>query len=172
MEEEEPESAEELYPSLVNELESLQGEFAQLGELQEMERTYAQRVVESLKQIQEEVDVAIPVEAEALSSYSSVVKEAYLLPDAVLMLVKGDGSSESRPLIKFPPELILSVLQAATPQLKKIIGRKRKRVGERVRLLEKILKGLKKAEAVLASGAQGHTAEAEPDAITAALEEG
>lgn len=152
---------------LISELEELQSEFSQLSELAELERSYALRVVEALKAIQTEVDVAIRLDPEALRGYKGSVREVYLLPEAVLMLAYEGGGSESRPLSKFPSEVVLSVLQAAAPELRKQISQRRRQVGARVHLFERILKGLKRAEALLA---HEEAEEEGTDAVRAALE--
>jgi hypothetical protein len=130
---------------IISELRNMQGEFAQLSELEEMERNYAEKLVDSLKVIQSVVDEPIPVERASLGPRYKYVKEAYLASDAVVVLMNASGIHSALPLARFKSSEILSIVQSATPQLKKVIAQKRKDTGDRVELLERILKEIKKA---------------------------
>ena len=58
--------------SIVDDLTELQSEFAQLSELDEMERNYTRKLIESLKVLQSQVDVALPLQKESLGpAYSN-----------------------------------------------------------------------------------------------------
>jgi len=131
--------------SMVADLTSLQSEFAQLSELDEMERNYTRKLIESLKVLQSEVDVALPLSREALGPAYSEAKEAYLASDCVVVVVGSEGSKRSIPLSHFEPKYVLSVVKEATPVLAKMISERRKEVGARVDVLERILKEVKKA---------------------------
>jgi hypothetical protein len=131
--------------SIVNDLNSLQSEFAQLSELDEMERNYTRKLIDSLKMLQSEVDAAMPLRKESLGPAYSNAKEAYLASDCVVVVVGEDGSKTSIPLTKFEPKYVLSIIKEATPALASIISERRKDVGSRVDLLERILKEVKKA---------------------------
>lgn len=135
----------ELSGSIVNDLTSLQSEFAQLSELDEMERNYTRKLIESLKLLQSEVDVALPLQKESLGPAYSATKEAYLASDCVVVVVGADDRKRSIPLSHFDPKYVLSIVKEATPVLAQIISEKRKEVGSRVDLLERILKEVKKA---------------------------
>ena len=131
--------------SIVADLTSLQSEFAQLSELDEMERNYTRKLIESLKMLQSEVDAAMPLQKESLGPAYSNAKEAYLASDCVVVVVAMDDSKTSLPLARFEPKYVLSIVKEATPALAKIISERRKDVGSRVDLLERILKEVKKA---------------------------
>ena len=131
--------------SIVDDLTSLQSEFAQLSELDEMERNYTRKLIESLKMLQSEIDVALPLAKESLGPAYSAAKEAYLASDCVVVVVGTDGGTRSIPLTHFEPKYVLSVVKEATPALAKMISERRKEVGSRVDLLERILKEVKKA---------------------------
>jgi hypothetical protein len=131
--------------SIVDDLTSLQSEFAQLSELDEMERNYTRKLIESLKILQSEVDVAMPLKKESLGPAYSASKEAYLASDCVVVVVGDDDSKRSIPLTHFESKYVLAIVKEATPALAKIISEKRKEVGSRVDLLERILKEVKKA---------------------------
>lgn len=131
--------------SIVDDLTSLQSEFAQLSELDEMEGNYTRKLIESLKILQSEVDMALPLQKESLGPAYSKAKEAYLASDCVVIVVGEEDGKRSIPLSSFEPRYVLSVVKEATPALAKIISEKRKEVGGRVDLLERILKEVKKA---------------------------
>jgi len=131
--------------SIVDDLTSLQSEFAQLSELDEMERNYTRKLIESLKILQADVDVAIPLSKAALGPAYSEAKEAYLASDCVVVVVRADGAKTSVPLTHFESKYVLSIVKEATPALAKTISERRKEVGARVDLLERILKEVKKA---------------------------
>jgi hypothetical protein len=131
--------------SIVEDLTSLQSEFAQLSELDEMERNYTRKLIESLKMVQSEANVAIPLKKESLGPAYSYAKEAFLASDCVVVVIGEDDSKSSIPLTRFEPKHVLSIVREATPALNRIISERRKDVGSRVDVLERILKEVKKA---------------------------
>ena len=131
--------------SIVEDLTSLQSEFAQLSELDEMERNYTRKLIESLKVVQSEANAALPLKRESLGPAYSYAKEAYLASDCVVIVVGEDDSKTSVPLTRFEPKHVLSIVREATPALNKMISERRKDVGSRVDVLERILKEVKKA---------------------------
>ena len=130
---------------IVNDLTSLQSEFAQLSELDEMERNYTRKLIDSMKMLQSEVDEAMPLQKESLGPAYSNAKEAYLASDCIVVIVGMDDVKSSVPLTRFEPKYVLTIIKEATPALAKIISERRKDVGSRVDLLERILKEVKKA---------------------------
>jgi len=130
---------------IVNQLTALQSECAQLSELDEMERNYTRKLVDSLKALQVGIDTALPLHIASLGNYYSKAKAAYLASDSVVVIEVDDGKTLSVPLSRFAPRDVLAIVQDTTPELGRIISEKRKEVGSRVELLEKILKELKKA---------------------------
>ena len=134
---------------VVAELRDIQGEFAQLSELDEMEHNYALKLVDQLKQIQSVVDSVVPLAKESLPEEYSRAKEAYLTVDAVMVLVDEKGNHTSVPLSRLEPNQILSTVTQVTPILKKAIAEKRRATGDRVEVLEKILREVKKASSSL-----------------------
>ena len=62
--------------SIIAELKELQGEHAQLTELEEMERDYAEKLNNALKEDQSAVDEVIPLERAALGPAYRYAKEA------------------------------------------------------------------------------------------------
>ena len=140
-----PDLSAEVSGSIVDDLTSLQSEFAQLSELDEMERNYTRKLIESLKVLQSDVNEAMTLAKESLGPAYSNAKEAYLASDCVVVVVGEDDRKSSIPLAQFEPRYVLSIVKEATPALAKIISERRKEVGSRVDLLERILKEVKKA---------------------------
>jgi hypothetical protein len=134
---------------VVAELRDIQGEFAQLSELDEMEHNYALKLVDQLKQIQSVVNSVVPLAKESLPEEFSRSKEAYLTVDAVMVLVDEEGKHTSVPISRLEPNQILSIVTQVTPVLKKAIAEKRRATGERVDVLERILREVKKASSSL-----------------------
>lgn len=115
-----------------------------LTELYEKEKSYGQKLAEMMKALQGEVDSTIPIRPEAIGDGCS---EAFLVSEAVVVLVDHNGNRISRPLYKLPAATIVSVIEECTPELRRLLFEKRKTEGNRVRSLERVLKELKKAQA-------------------------
>ena len=122
----EEKSAPDSGDSIIAELKELQGEHAQLTELEEMERDYAEKLINALKEVQSGIDEVIPLEKTALGPAYRYAKEAYLGKEAVVILMNNTGISTALPLSKFKSPEILSIVQSATPPVKKGISLKRK----------------------------------------------
>lgn len=147
----------------------MQGEYAQLSELEEMERNYAGKLVESLKAIQSVVEDPIPIEKAALGPKYRYVKEAFLASDAVVVMFNNTGISSAIPLSRFKSSEILSVVQSTTPHLKKVIATKRRETGDRVELLEKILKEMKKTGGAIGRPTPQYQAPQEEDLVSSSI---
>ena len=130
--------------SIFADLKEVQGEYVQLSELEEMERDYAEKLVGAMKEVQGAVDEVVPIERAALGPSFRYAKEAYLGSAAVVILLNTSGISSAIPLTKFKSGEILSIVQSVTPHLKKAIALKRKETAQRVELLERIFKEMKK----------------------------
>jgi len=154
---------------IVSELREIQGECAQLSELEEMERNYANKLVESLKSVQTVVEEPIPIEKPALGAKYRYAKEVFLASDAVVVMFNNSGISSALPLSRFKSNEILSIVQSVTPHLKKIIALKRKETGERVELLERILKEMKKTGAAAKRPINEFRAPEEEDLVSSSI---
>lgn len=154
---------------VVSGLKEIHGEFAQLSELGEMERDYAQKLVDSLRLLQSVIDNVIPIAKEALGDRFAYVQEAFLASDAVLLMRDSNGELFSMPLSRLDSSEILSIVQEVTPSLKKLISDKRRETGERVEILERILKELKKVSAPIKGREAKDSKEIEEDIVSASL---
>ncbi len=118
-----------------------------------------------MKILQSEVDVALPLQKENLGPAYSKAKEAYLASDCVVIVVGADDGKSSIPLTHFESKYVLSIVKEATPTLAKIISERRKEVGSRVDLLERILKEVKKAGNMAKSTERSAPQAAEEDLV-------
>lgn len=155
--------------SIISELKDVQAETSQLSELEEMEHDYAEKLVQALKEVQGAVDEVIPIERAALGPSYRYAKEAFLGSDAVVILLNNSGVSASIPLTKFKSSDILAIIQSATPHLKKAIAVKRKETAERVELLERILKEMKKTGSSVKRQAPEYHASVEEDLVSSSI---
>ncbi len=157
--------------TVVSQLRDIQGEFAQLSELEETEANHARKLVDSLRLIQSAVNDVVPLSISSLGDGYANAKDAYLAADCVVVITKPDGSRETRPLSELGSSEILAIVQDVTPLLKKLIMEKRKAASDRVELLERILKELKKAGSSLRQG-RPQTESAEQDLVSNSLASG
>jgi hypothetical protein len=140
---EEEKITEEAGSTLVESLRDIQSEYMLLEDLYEKEKDYSMRLSEMMKQLQFEVDSTIPIRPQAIGQ---PCKEAYLVSEAVVVLVDDKGNKISRPLYKLPPNVIVSVIQECAPELRRLIAEKRRETITRVKALERVLREMKKAE--------------------------
>ena len=135
--------------TVISQLRDLQGEFAQLSELDEMEHNYAQKLVDSFKLLQSVAENVIPLRSDAIGNKYGKVTKAFMAADCVVVMTDDEGDTKALPLARFRSNEILTIVQDATPHLKKIITEKKRATSERVEVLERILKELKKAGSTL-----------------------
>jgi Sec-independent protein translocase protein TatA len=69
--------------------------------------------------------------------------------EAVVVSFDMNGGMSSRPLYRFSPGMIISIIEECTPELRRLISAKRLEESNKVRSLERVLKELKKAQATL-----------------------
>ena len=135
---------------LVDQLTSIQTEYAQLSELDEMERNYVLKLIDSLKALQSGIDTAITLHVAALGIFRSKAKEAYLGSDGVV-IVKEEGEEKpiSVPLARFAAKDVLAIIKDATPEIARVVSERRREIGARVELLERVLKEMKRAGGIM-----------------------
>lgn len=155
MSDDDKEKADSQAEGFVDQLRQIQGEFLQLTDLYERERDYSQKLAELMRALQYEVDVTIPLTVDSIGSTFINASEGYLVSDSVVVAIDPSGATMSKPLSLLPPEIIISIVEDCTPQLKKLISEKRKRTARRVNSLEKVVKELKKAQATFKQSRTG-----------------
>ena len=135
--------------NFVDQLRDIQGEYLMLSELYEKERVYGRKLAETMRLLQYEVDVTIPINKEylAMPEGSTPIKEAFMASESVVIMIDEEDNKVSRPLDRFPPDVILSIIQDCTPELKRLISERRRNASIKVSSLEKVLRELKKAQA-------------------------
>jgi len=144
--------------SFTDSLRDIQGEYIMLTELYEKEKSYGQKLSDMMKTLQDEVDSTIQIRPDAIGEQC---KEAYLVSEAVVVLVDNAGNRISRPLFRLPASTIVSVIEECTPELRRLLFEKRKSESGKVRSLERVLKELKKAEATFKQSRRDETEEEE-----------
>ena len=156
---------------IISELKALQGEFAQLSELEEMEHDYAEKLVQGLKEVLTSVEGVVPLERAALGPAYRYAKEAFLGGEAVVIVMNNSGISTAIPLSKFRSVEVLAIVQSAIPHLKKALSQKREETSERVDLLDRILKEMKRAGTTAKRQTQQREApaEAEEDLVSSSI---
>jgi len=137
-------------------LRDIQGEYIMLTELYEKEKSYGQKLADMMKTLQYEVDSTIPIRPDAVGEQC---KEAYLVSEAVVVLVDNNGNRISRPLYRLPAATIVSVIEECTPELRRLLFEKRRSESNKVRSLERVLKELKKAQATFKQSRREETEE-------------
>ena len=128
----------------VDSLREIQGEYIMLGELYEKEKSYGQKLSELMRTLQFEVDSTIPIRPAALGQ---ACRAAYLVSEAVVVVFDMNGGMTSKPLYTMPPNVIISIIEECTPELRRLISEKRVAESGKVKSMERVLKELKKAQA-------------------------
>ncbi len=147
--------------SFVDELRDIQGEYLMLSELYEKEKSYGRKLAETMRLLQYEVDVTIPINKDYLTDGMTPLREAFLASEAVVITIDEEGNKSSRPLERFTPEVILSIIQDCTPELKRLITERRRSAVLKVNSLEKVLRELRKAQATFKQSRTDEMAEEE-----------
>jgi Sec-independent protein translocase protein TatA len=124
-------------------LREIQGEYIMLTELYEKQKSYGQKLSEMMRALQFEVDSTIQIRPEALGE---PCRAAYLVSEAVVVVFDKNGGMSSKPLYRFPANVIVAVIEECTPELRRLISEKRLTETNKVRSLERVLKELKKAQ--------------------------
>src|SRR2546426_5280338 len=126
--------------TFVDQLRDIQGEYLMLSELYDKQRAYGHKLAETMRLLQFEVDVTIPLNKEMLSESSRPLKEAFLASEAVVIMVDEDDNRISRPLDRFSPAMTLSIIQDCTTKLKRQMSEKRQSTSSKVLSVEKYLR--------------------------------
>ncbi len=130
--------------NFVDSLREIQGEYIQLAELYERQKTYGQKLWEMMRALQYEVDATIPIRADVMGDGYTA---AYLVSEAVVIAFDKSRNMTSSPLYRLPPNVLITVIEECTPELRRLISEKRRTETNKVRSLERVLKELKKAQA-------------------------
>jgi hypothetical protein len=123
----------------------LQGRYSSLVELYEKQRSYGQKVSELLSALQQEVDAIIQIPARVVGEPYTA---AYLASDAVIVMFDVTRDMTSKPLRSFPAPKIVAIVQACTPELKRLISEKEKSENVNLRSLERVARELEEAQAM------------------------
>ena len=91
-----------------------------------------------------ELDIAIPLSSDALSTTFADVQEGWLSPDSTVVVTDSSGGKKSIPLQDLPPHTIASILQECAIRMNEVLSHKLDRVGRSIDLLEKAVQELSK----------------------------
>src|SRR5690349_6720908 len=83
--------------SFVDQLREIQGEYLMLSELYQKERSYGERLADTMRLLQYEVDATIPLNTDILMT-SRPLKEAFLASESVVVMIDTQDNKLSRPL--------------------------------------------------------------------------
>lgn len=134
---------------LVREMRDTQSEAAQLSEVEELEYTQAQKLVESMKVLQGSVETAINIRPQSLGEPLVHSRQSIIGSDAVIIGLDADGKPFSKPLSSLRPQDILAVVQEWTPKLREKILERKKESESRLYLIEKALHEFKEGASAI-----------------------
>ncbi|MDV3243925.1 MAG: hypothetical protein LYZ66_01970 [Nitrososphaerales archaeon] len=162
---------EKVDPSLlVREMRDTQSEAAQLSEIEELEYTQAQKLVESMKVLQESVETAINIRPQSLGEPLLHSRQAIIGSDAVIIGLDVDGKPFSKPLSSLHPRDILAVVGEWTPRLREKILERKKESENRLYLIEKALHQFKEGASAIKDSRKQFLESVESDLVRDTLE--
>lgn len=127
----------------IDELRAIQSQYRELSDLHEKQKIYAEQLSEIVRALQREADATIPLRPNILSEQCSA---AYLVSDAVVVMFDIHREMTSKPLSKFPPSVVVSVIEECASELGRQLRKKRESENEKVETLEKVLREISKAQ--------------------------
>jgi len=130
--------------NLIEGLLDIQRQYLALANLYEKQNLYTQRLAELIKALLHEADATIPITPQTIGDK---VTAAYLVSDAVVVMVDVSRRMTSRPLQSFPPNVIVAVIEESTKELGRLISEKRRAETEKVDSLERVFTELSRAQA-------------------------
>jgi len=114
----------------------------QLSEYLVAEESTIERICRFLERILSELDLSIVIPQKAMPTIKRS-KEIILNPECHLIIVREDGTIESKSLNNYPPETILAVVWALIPRLREEVSAYLRKVSVRLNFLEMIEEELK-----------------------------
>jgi len=130
--------------NLIEGLLDIQRQYLALANLYERQNLYTQRLAELIKSLLHEADATIPISPQVIGEK---ITAAYLVSDAVVVMVDLNRRMTSRPLQSFPANVIVSVIEESTKELGRLISEKRRAETEKVDSLERVFTELSRAQA-------------------------
>ena len=155
---------------LVREMRDAQSEAAQLSEIEELEYAQAQKLVESMKVLQESVEPAINIRPQSLGEPLLHSKQAIIGSEAVIIGLDGEGKPFSKPLASLRPADILAVVEEWTPKLREMLVERKKESENRLYLIEKVLHEFKEGASAIKESRKQFYESVESDLVRDTLE--
>jgi len=116
-------------------LTSIQDQYQRLADLKEKQKTLTFHLSEMTKTLLREVDSLILIPNAALKERCSA---AYLVSEAVVVIFDVPREMRSRPLRSFPTDTIVSILEACSPEIERLIREKCRSEAVKVSALERV----------------------------------
>ena len=129
-------------PGYLDELREIQNQYRELSDLHDRQKVYAEQLSEIVRALQREADATIPLRPTILGEDCSA---AYLVSDAVVVMFDIHREMTSRPLSKFSPAVVVSVIEECASELGRQLAKKREAESEKVETLERVLREISKA---------------------------
>ncbi len=141
-------SVEETLDSL-DALKEVQSDIAQIIELQELQRNYAAKLIDSLKLLQAVIKDTVKINPASLGCPFHNTKEAYIAAGALLVMVGEDGCITSQQLSSLQPDNVIKIIHEYVSAIRPIIADRKQTAENSANRLEAIARGFKKIEETL-----------------------
>ncbi len=121
----------------------LREETAQISELSELERQYAIETIGYLKRLIEPLNTSFHVDPRGVMKGDGTVTDIVLTPQGTVCLVRKENVV-SKPLESLQTETLVNIIQQVIPEVKDHVAAKRQKMTNRINMLEKVTKELRK----------------------------
>ena len=128
---------------ILSSISLLKEETAQISELSELERQYATETIAYVKRLIEPLNTSFHIDPRGVMKGDSSVTDIVLTPQGTVCLVKKENVV-SKPLESLQTETLVNIIQQVIPAVKDHIAAKRQKMTNRVNMLERVTKELRK----------------------------
>jgi hypothetical protein len=132
---------------IVSSISLLKEEAAQITELSELERQYANETITYLKRMIEPLNTSFHIDPKGVMKGDGSVTDIVLTPQGTVCLVRKENVV-SKPIDSLQTETLVNIIQQVIPQVKDHVSVKREKMTSRVNMLERVTKELRKVSPV------------------------